>query len=96
MTWDFFNQSILRYEKNPWRTVCTPASESKTSSLIFIKYSRIMGTSSEITVYSLTAIKHKERLNFLPLLVSASKTHLGSMEKSPMMQLIMNIKDKKT
>lgn len=81
MAWDFFSQSVLRYEKNPWRTVCTPATESKTSALIFIKYSRIMGTRSKITVYSLTAIKQKERLNFLLLLVSASKTHLDSREK---------------
>lgn len=96
MGWDFFNQSILRYEKNPWRTVCTPATESKTSALIFTKYARIMGTSSEITVYSVTAIKQKERRNFLSLLVSASKHIWIAGKKCPVMQLIMNIKDKKT
>lgn len=55
-----------------------------------------MGTSSEITAYSLSATEQKETLNFLSLLVSASKTYLESREKRPMMQLIMNIKAKKT
>lgn len=55
-----------------------------------------MGTSGEITVYSLTAIRQKERLNFLSLLVSDKKAHLDSRKKCPMMQLIMNIQGKKT
>lgn len=55
-----------------------------------------MGTSSEITAYSLSATMQKEKLHFLSLLVSARKTHLESREKRPMMQLIVNIKTKKT
>lgn len=55
-----------------------------------------MGASSEITAYSLSATEQKETLDFLSLLVSASKTHSDSRAKYPMMQLIMNIKTKKT
>jgi len=61
--------------------VCSPATESKTSALVFIKYCRIMGTSREVTVCSLTAIKQKESLNFLSLFMSASKIHFDSREK---------------
>lgn len=72
------------------------SSLTKTLTLIFIKYSGIMGTSSEITVYSLTAIKQIERLNFLSLLVSDKKAHSDSRKKCPVMQLIMNVQGKKT
>lgn len=69
---------LLRCEKNPWTTVLSPATQSKVSALMFIKYSGIMGTSSEITVYSQAAVNQKERLHFLLLLVNTKKTHLDS------------------
>lgn len=81
MAWDLFNQSVLRYEKNPLITVLSPATQSKASALMFIKYSGIMGTSNEIIVYSQAAVNQKERLHFLLLLVNNRKTHLDSKAK---------------